>query len=68
MRGQSDDVRFGTGAQIIDNKEKTAFMDVTLVIGYCDYHPVTRISACDTILPIQNLAIMQFYYSMIIAL
>ena len=29
---------------------------VTLVIGYCDYLPVTRISACDTILPIQNLA------------
>ena len=28
----------------------------TLVIGYCDYHPVARISACDTILPIQNLA------------
>ena len=28
----------------------------TLVIGYCDYHPVTRISAFDTILPIANRA------------
>ena len=57
MRGQSDDVRFGTGAQIIDHKEKTALMDVTLVIGYCDYHPVTRISASDdTILKIPNIA------------
>ena len=28
----------------------------TLVIGYCDFHPVTRISAFDTILPIPNRA------------
>ena len=30
--------------------------DGTLEIGYCDYHPVTHISACDTILPVSNLA------------
>ena len=29
----------------------------SLVIGYCEYHPVARIAAvCDTILPIRNLA------------
>ena len=28
----------------------------TVGIGYCDYHPVTHVSACDTVLPIANWA------------